>query len=334
MRASGSAATETGLGRVLYDAAATATLAPSILNTQPWRWRVQRSSVELYADPDRQIVSIDPHRRLLILSCGGALHHACVALRARGFQPDVSRMPDSADPDLLARIRVSGPRDVQPADLAEAEAISRRRTDRRVIAATAPVQERDIDLLRQAADEHGVQLHLVTADQKPFLAAAAAKAQTIQDHDEEYQRDLKAWTVDRPRDEGVPVETLVADPPRPVPLRDFAGGAEMALRPGLAADKYADFIILATPVDEPVDWLRGGEAMSAVWLTATVNTLAASVLSNVIEVPGARALIASLLPGHLHPQLVIRIGIEDSPTPPLASPRRLADTIIDVVNRD
>jgi hypothetical protein len=243
-------------------------------------------------------------------------------------------MPDAADPDLLARVRVSGPRDVQLADLAEAEAISRRRTDRRVIAATAPVHARDIDLLRQAAAEHGVQLHLVAADQKPFLATAAAKAQAIQDDDEEYQRDLKAWTVDRPRDEGVPVETLVANLPRPVPLRDFAGGPEMALRPGLAADKFADFIILATPGDEPVDWLRGGEAMSAIWLRATVNTLTASVLSNVIEVPGARALIASLLPGHQQPQLVIRIGIAAHPTPPPASPRRLPDTIIDVVDQD
>jgi hypothetical protein len=333
MRVSGSAA-DTELGRALYDAAVRATLAPSILNSQPWRWRVHRSSLDLSADPDRQIASIDPHRRLMILSCGGALHHAYVALRARGCEPDVSRTPDPAHPDLLARIRVSGPHDVRPADLAEAGGISQRRSDRRVIAATAPVPARDIDLFRRAAADHGVQLHLVTADQRPFLALAAAKAQSTQDSDERYQRDLVAWTDDRPRGAGVPVETLVANVPRPVPLRDFAGGGETALHPGLGDDTFADFLILATSKDEPVDWLRGGEAMSAVWLAATVNSVAASVLSNVIEVPGARALIASLLPHHGHPQLVLRIGVAAQPTPPPASPRRLAETMIDVDDRD
>jgi hypothetical protein len=42
-----------------------ATLAPSMHNTQPWRFRVSRSDqiVELYADPSRMLVSSDPHGR-------------------------------------------------------------------------------------------------------------------------------------------------------------------------------------------------------------------------------------------------------------------------------
>jgi len=34
--------------------------APSAFNTQPWRWRITGDSLELYADPDRQLASIDP----------------------------------------------------------------------------------------------------------------------------------------------------------------------------------------------------------------------------------------------------------------------------------
>ena len=116
----------------------------------------------------------------MILSCGGALHHACVALLVRGFEPDVCRMPDPGNPDVLARIRVSGPHNVRSTDLAEAGSISQRHSDRRLIAATVPVLRRDIDLFRRTAAEHGVQLHLVTADQKSILAMAAAQAQTME----------------------------------------------------------------------------------------------------------------------------------------------------------
>jgi hypothetical protein len=330
MSLSGAARAETELQRALYDAAARATLAPSILNTQPWRWRIYRSSLNLYADPERQVTSIDPQRRLLILSCGGALQHACLTLRAHGLEPEVDRASESSDVDLLARIRIRGPHDVRSTDLALAGSIRLRHSDRRVIAARSPVASHDVELLRKAAGEHGGRLHQVTTDQKLFLAMAAEIAQSAERDDGSYQRDLVAWTDDRQPKEGVPIATLVANVKRPVPLRDFAGGGETGLHSGLGDDRFADYLILATAGDQPEDWLRAGEAMSAAWLTATVNTIAVSVLSDVIEVPSARAIVASLLPEPGHPQLVLRIGIAAHPTPPPASPRRPPDTVIEI----
>jgi hypothetical protein len=67
----------------LHRAAERAVLAPSTLNTQPWRWRVHASRLELFADLDRQVTSIDPQRRLLTISCGAALHHACATPAGR-----------------------------------------------------------------------------------------------------------------------------------------------------------------------------------------------------------------------------------------------------------
>ena len=119
----------------------------------------------------------------------------------------------------------------------------------------------------------------------------------------------------------------------PVSLRDFAGGGETGLHAGLGDDTFADFLVLATTGDRPSDWLLAGEAMSAVWLTATAHTVAASVLSDVIEVPDARAMVASLLPVQSYPQLVLRIGVAAHPTPPPASPRRRPETVIEVDRR-
>ncbi|HTJ34686.1 MAG TPA: hypothetical protein VL738_15780 [Dactylosporangium sp.] len=89
------------------EASIAALRAPSILNTQPWRWRLAGNHAELWADRSRQLGGLDPDGHLLLLSCGTALHHATVALLAAGFDADVSRLPDRERPNLVARIRQS-----------------------------------------------------------------------------------------------------------------------------------------------------------------------------------------------------------------------------------
>ncbi|MER6596672.1 nitroreductase, partial [Micromonospora purpureochromogenes] len=95
--------------RELEAAARLSLYAPSVFNTQPWRWRVTRQALELRADPTRQLATTDPDGRLLTLSCGAALHHARVALAGEGWAVTVERLPDPADPGLLARVRATGP---------------------------------------------------------------------------------------------------------------------------------------------------------------------------------------------------------------------------------
>src|SRR5262249_12007497 len=93
-------------GRALAQAAVAALGAPSILNTQPWRWRIGGDIAQLRADRTRQVPSIDPDGRLLTLSCGIALHHARTALTALGSDVDVAHLPEAADPGLLATLRL------------------------------------------------------------------------------------------------------------------------------------------------------------------------------------------------------------------------------------
>ena len=68
--------------------------APSVHNTQPWRWRFGRNDAELHADRGRQLTATDPEGRDLMLSCGAALHHLRVALAARGLGCTVDLQPD------------------------------------------------------------------------------------------------------------------------------------------------------------------------------------------------------------------------------------------------
>jgi len=75
----------------LARAAEAARLAPSIHNTQPWRWVVRGDQLELHAVAARQLLEQDPEGRLMRLSCGAALHHARVALGAEGWVHHVER---------------------------------------------------------------------------------------------------------------------------------------------------------------------------------------------------------------------------------------------------
>ena len=72
--------------QALTEAATTAGHAPSIHNTQPWRWRLTADQMDLYVERSRVLEVTDPDTRLATLSCGAALHHARVGLAARGWR--------------------------------------------------------------------------------------------------------------------------------------------------------------------------------------------------------------------------------------------------------
>ncbi len=89
---------------VLAEAVAAAGYAPSVHNTQPWRWRLSQGTLDLFADRSRQLQIADAQVRLLTMSCGAALHHLRFALAADGWTALVQRMPAPAEPDHLVRV--------------------------------------------------------------------------------------------------------------------------------------------------------------------------------------------------------------------------------------
>src|SRR5690348_7611349 len=97
---------------LLREAACVATRAPSIANSQPWRWRIHDDVLELRCDPSRQLSVADPHGQLMVISCGALLHHATVVLAVLGAGSAVERVDDPTDPVLLARLRLTGTRAV------------------------------------------------------------------------------------------------------------------------------------------------------------------------------------------------------------------------------
>lgn len=309
---------------VLARAAVAARQAPSIFNSQPWRWRIGEDLAELRADRTRQLRSVDPDGRLLLLSCGVALDHALTALAGAGVQVAVDRLPDSADPDLVARLRVVGLATATPEAVRRQQAIALRRTDRRPVA-DVEVPEPVLRRLRQAAEGHRAHLHVLLAGDVVTLSVAVSRAAGLELDDPDYRAELAAWTS-RPAQarDGVPAGTVARPGPRRVPLRDFTLGGPLPYSPDEVADRYARYALLLTDEESPAGWLAAGEALSAVLLTATLDRLAVSPISDVVEVPAARQLLRDLLGGVGYPALALRFGVPGEDVPPPSADRRPA----------
>jgi nitroreductase len=289
--------------------------APSVHNTQPWRWRIRTEAVELHADWNRHLPVTDPDRRDLIMSCGAALHHLQVACAAQGLAVEVDRLPDLENPGHLATVAIRpGPGD--PADTALFPAIHRRRTDRRRMS-HRPVPPGYLRTLAEQAHRVGALLILVTgAPMRQRFTAALTEAAHRQEFTPGYPAELQLWPRRSAAARDGVAAGSVAPPPVGLtgasPLRRFPRGELNQPRqlPGHGpADDAAELLVIATAGDDPLDWLRAGEATSAVLLAATRMTLATTPLSQALEVERSRReLQHEVVHAPEHPQLIIRVG--------------------------
>ncbi|MCV7289315.1 nitroreductase family protein [Mycolicibacterium wolinskyi] len=157
-------------GETVRTAMSLAVRAPSVYDSQPWRWQMGADSLCLYADRTHHLPDTDG--RDLLLSCGATLHHCVVALAGRGYQATVHRLPDPADPGLLAAL-TAGPRVPTDADVTLAAAIGRRHIDRRLYF-DREVSLADIALMGARAARAGVTLRRVESftDLTPIMDVA------------------------------------------------------------------------------------------------------------------------------------------------------------------
>jgi nitroreductase len=296
--------------RALSNAATTAALAPSIHNTQPWRWRLTHDELDLHLDHSRDLEVTDPDSRLAILSCGAALHHALVSLAADGWHAVLVRLPCPVHPDHLAQVRLDHRIPVTLAARRHLQTIGLRHTDRRPTLDT-PIDADRLRSIAAAVESAGAGLHLLRPDQVYDLAAAGDHAQRTETDEAAWQAELGHWTGGtRPLGSGIP-DTVIPDhaSQTTVPGRDFGHHGNLPISEAL--DHAAAFAILYGPEDSTLGWLRAGEALSAAWLTATERGISLMPLSATVEVPATRLALRRLLAGLGEPYLVLRLGHAD-----------------------
>lgn len=305
-----------------------ATAAPSLHNSQPWRFHCAPEGIELHADYTRSVPVTDPDHRELALACGAALLNLRIAVRAMGVFPDVRILPDWGHSTLLAAIRPTSRRVATPVDTALAAVIPRRRTNRRpFLHTTVPIPARHE--LKLAAEVERSWLAILEPAQLPLLRMLVRSAQDAQLADPEFMAEWAYWTGrTEPTPDGVPARSggPVPEPHDPWTIRDFAGEHARKRVPGKDFEPDPLIAVVGSFHDGLHAWLQAGQAMQRVLLTATAAGLAASFLSQVIEVPATRRDLRTLVGGAVWPQTVLRIGY-GSPVP--ATPRRDVEDVLD-----
>ncbi|MFY1637045.1 Acg family FMN-binding oxidoreductase [Solwaraspora sp. WMMB335] len=330
-----------------YDALAcvrAAIAAPSLHNSQPWRFRIrtgdptrtgssdttgpatvqavdepQPPGIDVLADRRRQLEVIDPAGRELLISLGAALFNLRLAMRDQGWLPGVRLFPDLSDPDLVARVdpvRAAAP---TPRIATLTAAITQRHTNRWPFA-PAVVPPDVVEGLIAAARQEGAELTVAGAVARSAIFNLARSAEQRQRADGAYRAELARWTVPgHGRREGIPRSAIGPwDALETLPIRDFGLAAPRLSRSTERFEPYPTILVLSTAGDTERHWLAAGQALQRVLLVATAEQLATTPISQPLEIPVIRDLLAHRQRGTTA-QMIIRVGY-GQPAP--ATPRR------------
>jgi hypothetical protein len=307
---------------IIEDAVSLACRAPSLHNSQPWRWVAEQGALQLFLDPAR-VLNYDQSRREALIGCGAALHHLRVAMAAAGWDTEIKRFPDPEHPDHVASLEFNLAKHVTQGDRGCADAILMRRTDR--LPFSAPMDwESFAPVLREVMDADAVRLDFLPDDLRPQLAEASQIATSLRLYDSAYHAEIGWWTGEFRMSDGIPYSSLVsvAEGDRVDVGRYFPVPQGGERRIEIPEDR-AKIVLLSTETDTRADALASGEALSAVLLECTMAALATCTLTHITEVRTTRDLVAKLLGSDGHPQVLIRVGMAPAMEnlPPI-TPRR------------
>jgi nitroreductase len=303
---------------------AAATAAPSIHNTQPWRFKVSKDTIELRADPERMLPVIDPAGRAVYLACGAALLNLRLAAAVAGRKPVVQLLPYPDQPLLLATVRLAGLHRAGQDERELRAAITRRHTNRGPFTGPSVPPGVQAELADAARAEGGI-LHMLDRNETARVLYLVRDAERGLLAKPSYRAELARWAGGSRDRDGMPDSSLgPRSPGPPAPVREFTPGRPTSA--GYACfEENPQLAVLSTRFGGKAHWLMAGQALQRVLLTATVRGVAVSPLTQPLET-GKAWLVRDPRSGREEPQMILRLGY-GLPVPP--TPRRPVPEVLD-----
>lgn len=270
-----------------------AILAPSLHNSQPWRFRLTDDQVHVLADSSRTTSGAGPDGWADRIACGAATYNLRLALAANGQPTELRWRPV---PGVMAVLNPMPRRPPTSTQLRLFRAIPRRHSNRRPFRAE-PVPPEARRALIRAATDNDAWLELVVG-RIPVAAVGeiAQAANRILQRTSARAGELSA-----------------------------AAFSDLLRSPGPGIDGEPLVAVLGTAGDSPGDHLQAGYALQHLLLTVVDHGLASSMISQPIEVPSAREQLRIALGRYGPPQMVLRVGYGEAVS---AMPRRPVAAVI------
>jgi nitroreductase len=297
--------------------------APSVHNTQPWRFAAHWTEggdlcgVDVFADPGRALEVIDPLGREMYISCGAATELARIAARNLGQACAVQLLPDQAEAKHVAFVEIGPPEPPSTDDLVLGRGLTCRHTERDRFD-DRPVPSELVEELRRAAAAAGSWIRILDQPGDEVTTAVfLAHADDIERENPEYERELASWYRTEPgAADGISSSTLSSVPVEErassFRLRDFDVSEHATRLPTSDASpppaEHPLVFILGTEGDDRHAWLQAGRALGRVLLRAAAEGVSASPMTQVLEVPATRLMLTRQLGLVGHPQMVLRMG--------------------------
>ncbi len=300
-----------------------AVLAPSSHNTQPWLFRIENDTIEVFADRSRALPVCDPDDRQLVISCGAAVYHIRLAFRHFGHCDIFQILPKTHDADFLAILRPGEPYTATLEEQQLFRAIQKRRTNRSRFE-DRKVPDGLLVELQQLARMEGASLHIVRGDtRRNAVADLVAEGDRTQMSQKSFRRELAAWVRSNrsTQQDGIPGYgfgfTDIVSVGGPFVIRTFDLGGFQAAKDRELATGSPVIAVLHTEADTPRDWIAAGQALARVLLRARADGVWASFLNQPIEVESLRPKLRDAVDITGFPQILLRMGYgpEVRPTP-------------------
>jgi nitroreductase len=313
-----------------------AILAPSHMNTQPWRFEVDPGELRLLLDAQRTLPLDDPDQRFAQISLGAALENLLIAARAWGQHPTVRYLPWGTTPRPGTSLTVATVT-WQPAERSRDRLLHAMLTERRSNPRGFDGREITIpnrgQLLAQVGEE--VRAHwLEDRDDVHAVADLVHDAVRAVMSDRAAQSERRAWLRSsdsdvRERGDGVTAERLgLGGPARWLsgralsPRSRFYGWGTSSLAKGLRelVRSSGAVALLTLPARSDAGWILGGQAYERFALRCATLGIAQQPLSAPIASPRHRAILARRFRAEgEEPLLLVRLGHAKPPDP---TPRR------------
>ena len=298
-----------------------ATLAANGHNTQPWKFAIKESAIEIYPDYTRRLSAVDPDHRELWISLGCALENFIIAARRMGYAPEIT-YPDHAE-FISVHLTADIPQ-VSPLF----DAIPLRQNTRSEYDGQ-PIQNNDLDQLRALPLEPGVVLHFTNKQDMETLLEYVNQGNLHQYADNAFLDELIDWLRFNKKEALASLDGLYSrcsgNPEVPRWLGQmFVAGSKPQEQADTDAKKLrssSGAVVIASQSEDKPAWVRTGQVYERLALQLTALGIKSAFLNQPIEVADVRGQFQSAIGlGNALPQLLVRFGHADAMPPSLRRP--------------